>query len=224
MNHVNLFMPKPIPVPSAELEALQATMNHLQHLSPNASLPDNKQALTNFLETTPIIFAGGYSNRGMLTAIIPFGRQVMASRNFIPWLNMQETVSTWLTWAEKRRDGMFNDEIDEQSLCVDRATKEMPILAAQHQGLKRVLYPEELPIPLATWCVHSEAKGYCVFAMHESEVVTNIEAFKYASTDCELIPVKAVLHCGYIIRDGVIVLKGESYDPDKERQFYEFEQ
>ncbi|MDF4284577.1 hypothetical protein P3436_19835 [Vibrio parahaemolyticus] len=223
MNHLNLFMPKLIPVPNAELEAIQETMNHLQHLSHNTSIPDGKKALTDFLETTPILLAGGCANRGMLSTMIPFAHQVKASKNFIPWLNIQETVNAWLSWAEKRRDGLYNDDIDEQSLCVDRATKQMPVFAAQHKGLKRVIYPEDLPIQLATWCVHSEQKGYCVFAVNESSVVANLEVFKYTSVNCDLIPVKALLNSGYVIRDGIIFMKGESYDPDNESQFYEFE-
>ncbi|NMS52786.1 hypothetical protein, partial [Vibrio parahaemolyticus] len=118
-------------------------MNHWQHLRHNTSIPNGKQALTDFLETTPILLAGGFANRGMLNTMIPFAHQVKASTNFIPWLNIQDTVNAWLSWAEKRRDGLYNDDIDEQSLCVDRATKQMPVFAVQHKGLKRVIYPED---------------------------------------------------------------------------------
>lgn len=203
MNHIDLFMPKPIPVPTEEYCALQQTMTQLGNLTPGGAIPLDLKPLTAFLQITPVAMAGGLVNRGMLRRMLDFARQVTTTTNFIPWVNLHDVVGQWKPWAEARCTGSANDDIDSASLSVDRATSFLPALASKHTDLSRRSYPTELPPEFSAWCVYSERMGYCVFAVPQESKVTALDAHEGVSF-CRLLPVKLVLSGNWNLRNGFI--------------------
>ncbi|CAH7343621.1 conserved hypothetical protein [Vibrio chagasii] len=209
MNHVDLFLPKPIPIPELELDALQQTMIQLSNLVPGAAIPGDLKPFTAFLEVTPVALAGGFVNRGMLRRMLDFACQVSTNTNFIPWINLQSVVSHWQPWAEARYTGSAKDEIDSASLSVERATCLLPILAREHVGLSRKKYHTELPPAFSAWCVYSESLGYCVFAIPQESNVAALGVNEGVSL-CKLLPVKSVLSGDWHLRDGFVTACGMS--------------
>lgn len=222
MNYVDLFMPKPIPIPELELDALQKTMIQLSNLVPGAAIPGDLKPFTAFLEVTPVALAGGFVNRGMLRRMRDFARQVSTNTNFIPWINLQSVVSQWEPWVEARYTGSAKDDIDCASLSVERATCLLPILAREHVGLSRKKYHTELPPAFLAWCVYSETLGYCVFAIPQESNVAALVANEGVSL-CKLLPVKSVLSGDWHLRDGFVTACGMSVDEMLADEWLEYE-
>lgn len=222
MNHVDLFMPKPILIPELELDALQKTMIQLSNLVPGAAIPVDLKPFTAFLEVTPVALAGGFVNRGMLRHMLDFARQVSTTKNFIPWINLQSVVSQWQPWVEARYTGSVKDDIDCASLSVERATRLLPMLAREHVGLSRKKYHTELPPAFSAWCVYSETLGYCVFAIPQESNVAALGVSEGVSL-CKLLPMKSVLSGDWHLRNGFVMACGVGVDGMLADEWLEYE-
>lgn len=206
MNYLDCLMPRPIPAGKSELEALVSTMEQIRNLIPNTIPNEHRKNFTAFLEVAPYILMTGYANRGMLRPLVAFGQEINSESNFIPWLNLQPLVSLWLPWGEARLNGEFGDYIDHAALSVELAVQILPVLAIQHPDVVRRDYPD-IPPEFSAWCVYSEKRGFCVFAIPSS---CNISVLSHADavSHIELLPVKAVLAGGWCLKGGLLKCKG----------------
>ncbi len=223
MPSIDCFMPKPIPVPATELQAIVDTMEGLRSLVPGTIPPKESKNLSGFIEAAQIAVMGGYVNRGMLKLFVPFGQQVMGDNHFIPWVKLQSPVGAWLPWAEFRLIGGFLDDIDDAAYSVEKATETLPILAKSYPGLKRLNYKTDLEPSVSAWCVYDQKLGFSIFALRESQDVITLGKSRGFS-QLELLPVKAVLELGWCLREGYVVTSDSlTIDEACSGQYIEFD-
>ena len=200
---LDIFMPKPIPVPLAVLEALSSTMANMRVFAHDSAQQSPHIAeITAFLEVTPILIIGEVANRAMLAPLVAFGKTSKQRERAIPWAYIKEFNSIWLPWAEDRYKGVLGDNIDNFSLSVEMATQFLPKLAVLHSGIKRTIYYIELEPQFLAWTAYSEKIGHCVFVVDNKQ--TDLLPNKITEMDFQLRPIKEVLSAGWELNRGFI--------------------
>lgn len=221
MFSVELLMPMPIAIPPCQFDALQNTILNLRNVPPRWVPEEHQKALTDFLLLTPPILRMQAANRSVLVKLAEFGRIVLSSNDFAPWVELSFFVSQWQDWALQRRDGSINDLTDRKSLAVDVAFREVGALLSANKGACRREYLNPLEPEIAAWSFHSTDSGFSVFAILEKNELLALRNINTSPTSYIIsVPTKALIQGGWRINKGYIIALGTMVEQLVEQNNY----